>query len=93
MKITKNQLRRIIQEEKTRLLREVGDQPTPRAPGVKVYRISMVVAIAEGFVNAVQGSIEDGMEFNYDDGEGILEYDIKPETSEYFNKPPRRGNY
>ena len=93
MKITKRQLRRIIREEKTRLLKEIGDQPIPRAPGVEVYRISMVVAVEEGSVDAIQGSIEDGMEFNEEDGEGILEYDIRPETSEYFNKPPRRGNY
>ena len=93
MKITKRQLLQIIKEEKARLLKEIGDQPIPRAPGVGVYRISMVVAVAEDAVDAIQGSIEDGMEFNEDDGEGILEYDIKPETSEYFNKPPRRGNY
>ena len=93
MKITKRQLRRIIREEKARLLKEVGDQPIPTAPGVGVYRISMVVAVAEDAVDTIQGSIEDGMEFNEDDGEGILEYDIKPETSEYFNKPARRGNY
>ena len=93
MKITKKQLQRLIKEEKARLLKEVGDQPIPRAPGVEVYRISMVVAVEEGSVDAIQGSIEDGMEFNKEDGEGILEYDIKPETSEYFNKPPRRGNY
>ena len=93
MKITKRQLRRIIKEEKARLLKEIGEQPIPRAPGVEVYRISMVVAVAEDVVDDIQGSIEDGMEFNKDDGEGILEYDIRPETSEYFNKPPRRGNY
>ena len=93
MKITKLQLQRLIKEEKARLLKEIGDQPIPRAPGVEVYRISMVVAVAEDAVDAIQGSIEDGMEFNEDDGEGILEYEIKPETSEYFNKPSRRGNY
>ena len=93
MKITKRQLRRIIKEEKARLLKEIGEQPIPKAPGVEVYRLSMVVAVAEDVVDDIRGSIEDGMEFNKDDGEGILEYDIKPETSEYFNKPPRRGNY
>ena len=93
MKITKKQLRRIIREEKARLLKEIGDQPIPRADGVEVYRISMVVAVVEDAVGAIQSSIEDGMEFNEEDGEGILEYDIRPETSEYFNKPPRRGNY
>ena len=93
MKITKRQLRRIIKEEKARLLKEIGEQPIPKAPGVEVYRISMVVAVAEDVVDDIRGSIEDGMEFNKDDGEGILEYDIRPETSEYFNKPPRRGNY
>ncbi len=55
-------------------------EPIPRAPRVEVYRISMVVAVAEDAVDAIHGSIEDGMEFNKDDGEGILEYDIKPET-------------
>ena len=93
MKITKRQLKRLIKEEKVRLLKEIGDQPIPRAPGVEVYRISMVVAVDESLVDLIQKSIEDGMEFNEEDGEGILEYDIKPETSEYFNKPPRRGNY
>ncbi len=92
MKITKRQLQRIIKEEKARLLKEVGDQPIPRAPGVEVYRISMVVAVSDNPAN-IQQSIEDGMEFIEEDGEGILEYDIRPETSEYFNKPPRRGNY
>ena len=67
MKITKKQLQRIIKEEKARLLKEIGDQPIPRAPGVEVYRISMVVAVAEDAVDAIQGSIEDGMEFNEED--------------------------
>ncbi len=93
MKITKKQLKRIIKEEKARLLKEIGDQPIPRAPGVEVYRISMVVAVEEGSVGAIQSSIEDGMEFNEEDGEGILEYDIRPETSKYFNDPAKRGNY
>jgi len=92
MKITKNQLRRIIKEERARLLKEIGDQPIPRADGVHVYRISMVVAVSDNPAY-IQQSIEDGMEFNAEAGEGILEYDIRPETSEYFNKPPRRGNY
>ena len=92
MKITKRQLRRIIKEEKARLLKEVGDQPIPRADGVYVYRVSMVVAVSDNPAN-IQQSIEDGLEFIEEDGEGILEYDIRPETSEYFNKPPRRGNY
>ena len=90
MKITKRQLQRIIKEEKAKLLKE---QPAPLAPGVGVYRITMVVAVEEGSVDAIQNSIEDGMEFNEEDGEGILEYDIKQETSEYFNNPSRRGNY
>ena len=93
MKITKRQLQQIIKEEKARLLKEFGDQPTPRAPGVGVYRISMVVAVAEDAIDDMTMVIEDGMEFNEEDGEGILEYDIKPETSEYFNDPAKRGNY
>ena len=92
MKITKNQLRRIIKEEKARLLKEIGEQPIPRAPGVEVYRISMVVAASDNPAN-IQQSIEAGLALVKEDGEGILEYDIRPETSEYFNKPPRRGNY
>ena len=92
MKITKNQLRRIIREERARLLKEIGDQPIPRAPGVEVYRISMVVAVSDNPAN-IQQSIEAGLALVKEDGEGILEYDIRPETSEYFNKPPRRGNY
>ena len=92
MKITKRQLRRIIREEKARLLKEIGEQPTPMADGVEVYRISMVVAVS-GNPKYIQESIEAGMEFDEEAGEGILEYDIRPETSEYFNKPPRRGNY
>ena len=92
MKITKRQLRRIIKEEKARLLKEIGDQPIPRAPGVEVYRISMVVAVSDNPAN-IQQSIEAGLALVKEDGEGILEYDIRPETSEYFNKPPRRGNY
>ena len=92
MKITKKQLRKIIKEEKVRLLKEIGDQPIPRAPGVEVYRVSMVVAVSDNPAN-IQQSIEDALEFIEEDGEGILEYDIRPETSEYFNKPPRRGNY
>ena len=92
MKITKRQLRRIIKEEKARLLKEIGDPPIPRAPGVEVYKITMVVAVSEDDVEYVRSAIEDKMEFNEQDGEGILEYDIKPETSEYFNEPSRRGN-
>ena len=97
MKITKRQLRRIIKEEKAKLLKEQpafwrDSKPSPKADGVHVYRISMVVAVSDNPAY-IQQSIEDGMEFNEEDGEGILEYDIRPETSEYFNDPSKRGNY
>ena len=72
MKLTKRQLRRIIKEEKSRLLKE---QPG----GVQNYRITMLVAVAPGQEEYILNSIEDGMEFDEEAGEGILEYDVKAE--------------
>ena len=73
MKITKRQLRRIIKEEKAKLLKE---QPG----GLQTYRVTMLVAVAPGQEEYILNSIEDGMEFDEDMGEGILEYDIRAES-------------
>ena len=73
MKITKRQLRRIIKEEKAKLLKE---QPG----GLQTYRVTMLVAVAPGQEEYILNSIEDGMEFDEDMGEGVLEYDIRAES-------------
>ena len=75
MKITKRQLRRIIKEEKARVLKE---QPIP-SNTIPTYRISILVAVQEGQEEYILNSIEDGMEFDEEAGEGIIEYSIKPE--------------
>ena len=72
MRITRRQLRRIIREERSRLLKE---QPE----GVQTYRVTMLVAVAPGQEEYILNSIEDGMEFDEEAGEGILEYDVKAE--------------
>lgn len=72
MKITKKQLRRIIKEEKAKLLKEQSE-------GLQTYRVTMLVAVAPGQEEYILNSIEDGMEFDEDMGEGVLEYDIRAE--------------
>ena len=72
MKITTEQLRRIIKEEKAKTLKE---QPE----GLQTYRVTMLVAVAPGQEEYILNSIKDGMEFDEDMGEGVLEYDIKAE--------------
>jgi hypothetical protein len=81
MRITKRQLKRIIKEEKARLLSEqpTSGPTTAPAPGVGVYRVTMVIAVAEDSSDYILQSVEDGMEFDEANGEGILEYDIKQE--------------
>jgi len=71
MKITKRQLRRIIKEEKSRLLSEQGE-------GIQTYRITMLIAVAPGSEEYILESIQQGMEFDEDMGEGIIEYDVEP---------------
>ena len=75
MKITKRQLRRIVKEEKVRLLNEQED-------AVQTYRVTMLIAVPPGQEDYILQSIEQGMEFDEAAGEGILEYDIREE-------PPR----
>ncbi len=72
MKITKRQLKRIIKEEKAKLLKEQSE-------GLQTYRVTMLVAVAPGQEEYILNSIEDGMEFDEDMGEGVLEYDIRAE--------------
>ena len=84
MKITKRQLRRIIKEEKARILNEQDDS------NVDLYDITLTVAIAQGDnPSYIKSSIEDGMEFDEDAGEGIVSYDIRPHTPEGI--PPSGG--
>ena len=72
MKITKRQLRNLIKEETSKVLKE---QPG----GLQTYRVTMLVAVAPGQEEYILNSIEDGMEFDEEMGEGIIEYDIKAE--------------
>ena len=72
MKITKKQLKRIIKEEKAKLLKE---QPV----GLQNYRVSMVIALPPGQEQYILSSIQDGMELDEAAGEAILEYDVRPE--------------
>ena len=72
MRITKRQLKRIIKEEKSKLLQE---QPG----GTQMYRVTMLVAVQPGAEEYILPSIEEGMEFDEAAGEGIVEYDVRPE--------------
>jgi len=81
MKITKRQLRRIIKEEKAKLLREQPYSPEPgsqgSADGPMVFKVHMLVAVEPGQEEYILNSIEDGMQFDEEAGEGIVEYDIQ----------------
>lgn len=69
MKITKRQLQRIIAEEKEKLTENRGE--------LKDFRITMTVRVPARSVEYVLNSIEDGMEFDEEIGEGILHYDVQ----------------
>lgn len=69
MEITKRQLQRIIREEKARLS-ENRDE-------LKDFKITMTVRVPARSVEYVLNSIEDGMEFDEEIGEGILHYDVQ----------------
>ena len=47
---------------------------------VKTYKITMIIAVNQGSAKYIPVSIEDGMEFDRDAGEGILEYSIQKAT-------------
>ena len=76
MRITKKQLRRIIKEERARLAEQFGGDPT-----VAVFTVTMRVAVDPNAADMIYNSIEDGMEFDEETGEGILSYNIVREQS------------
>ena len=70
MKISKTRLKRLIQEEYSRLVNENrGD--------LKDFEVTLVVRVPARSVEYVINAVEEGMEFDYDAGEGILESNIK----------------
>lgn len=69
MKVTKRQLQRIIAEEKQKL--------TENRDELKDFRITLTVRVPARSVEYVLNSIEDGMEFDEEIGEGILHYDVQ----------------
>ena len=74
MKITKRQLRRIIKEERAKLNERLSE-----SPGVSVFTVTMRVAVDPNAADMIYNSVEDGMEFDEESGEGILSYDIAEE--------------
>ena len=74
MKITKRQLRRIIKEERAKLNEATG--------GMEDFKITLVVRVPEKSVEYVYNSILDGMEFDEDAGEGILNYNVQKVTAD-----------
>ena len=80
MKITKRQLKRIIAEEKEKLVEaetfRTQAELDRRGP-LKDFRVTVVVRVPERSVEYVLNSIEDGMEFDEEAGEGILSYDVQ----------------
>jgi len=83
MRVTKRQLRRIIREEKSNILKEqprIIPDGSQGIPGVSVFRVNMLVAVKDGAEEYILNSIEEGMEFDEDGGEGIIEYDIQVEN-------------
>ena len=91
MKITKLQLRRIIKEEKRKLLKEQPYIPdgSQGVPGISVFRVDMLVAVRDGAEEYILSSIEDGMEFDADGGEGIIEYSVQKEESSILRSEGR----
>ncbi len=68
MKITKRQLLQIIKEERA-VLAENRDE-------LKDFKITMTVRVPAHAVEYVINSVEDGMEFDEEAGEGILNYSV-----------------
>ena len=80
MKITKRQLKRIIAEEKEKLVKAetFGTQAElDRRGPLKDFKITMTVRVPARSVEYVLNSIEDGMEFDEEIGEGILNYEVR----------------
>ena len=68
MKITKRQLLQIIKEERA-VLAENRDE-------LKDFKNTMTVRVPAHAVEYVINSVEDGMEFDEEAGEGILNYSV-----------------
>ncbi len=80
MKVTKRQLQRIIAEEKEKLVEAETfrtQAELDRRGGLKDFKITMTVRVPARSVEYVLNSIEDGMEFDEEIGEGILHYDVQ----------------
>ncbi len=82
MKITKRQLQRIIAEEKEKL--------TENRDELKDFKVTLVVRVPARSVEYVLNSIEDGMEFDEEAGEGILSYEAQEMPYGYPGLGPRR---
>ena len=84
MKISKTKLKRLIREEKRKLLENRDD--------LKDFEVTLVVRVPARSIEYVINSIEDGMDFDYDAGEGILESNIKELKKPQFidMQDPRR---
>jgi hypothetical protein len=80
MRITKRQLKRIIKEEKAKLLSEQPGQNPPLQPGLERFEVRMVIDVAAGTgdIDYVMNSVEDGMDFDEASGEGIVDYSMTP---------------
>lgn len=77
MKITKRQLRKIINEEKSKLQekrRRVGDYFVEE--GLSVYKIQLTIAIPPRDLRSIRGLIEAALGYGDDDDEGILHYEV-----------------
>ena len=69
-RITKRQLRKIIAEEKQKLLKEnLGD--------LEDFKVTVFVRLPARSVDYIYDSITDGMEFDEEMGEGILDYKVE----------------
>ena len=67
-----NIIRHQIKEEKMKRLKEQDE-------GLQNYRVTMLIALPPGQEEYILPSIQDGMELDEAIGEGILEYDVRPE--------------
>ncbi len=74
VKVTKKQLKRIIKEEKARLAEQLGGDPA-----VAVFTVTMRVAVDPNAADMIYNSVEDGMDFDEETGEGIISYEITKE--------------
>ena len=81
MKITKRKLKQIIAEEKRSLAENFNK--------LQDFTIKLVVRVPERSVRYVYDSIEDGMQFDQESGEGIIDYQVLKSTP--FNESRMTG--